>query len=202
VTRTETPTTAAAVATAQSVAALLDELEAPAPSPSGGTAAATAAAMGASLVVLVGRGSQDWPEGAGTAAQARALRERLLALGAADARAYAGVIDALRPVAGVPQERRDFALGQALVTAAEIPRAIAEAAADTAALAAAAATHGKASLRADAAVAAALAEAAARSAALLVEVNLATVAGDARSEQAAALVGYAREAARRATESL
>ncbi len=76
-----------------------------------------------------------------------------------------------------------------------MPLAIAEAAADTAELAAAAAANGKESLRADASVAAALAEAAAHGAALLVEVNLATVAGDERSSRAS-LAG--RAGARRA----
>ncbi len=185
-------------ASSTSLEEFLDLLEAPAPAPSGGTAAATAAAMAASLVVLVGRGSPDWPEGAGVAAQARALRARLLALGTADAEAYSGVLAAMRPAADVPQERRDFALGKALETAAEVPLAIAEAAADAAELAAAAAASGKQSLRADAAVAAALAEAAARGAALLVEVNLATVPGDERSSRATLLVAQAHEARLRA----
>ena len=184
------------------LARFLDELEAPAPSRSGGTAAATTGAMAAALVTMVGRTSPEWSEGPGIAAQARSLRARLLELGDADARAYAAVIVASRGHVDVPAPQRDFALGQALITAAELPLAIAEAAADVAELAALAAGNGKESLRPDAAVAAALAEAAAHAAARLVEVNLATVAGDERSTRAADLVVAAREARTRATEAL
>jgi len=164
-------------------------------------AAAVAAAMAASLVAMVGRGSPDWADGAGVAAQARALRTRLLALGEADAKAYEAVLAAMRQKADLPRERRDYALGKALVTAAELPLAIAEAAADTAELAAQAAAAGKESMRPDASVAAALAEAAAASAALLVEVNLATVPGDERSRAAVTLMEAARAARARAAEA-
>ncbi len=176
----------------------LDGLEAPAPSPSGGTAAAVTAAMAAALVAMTARGTADWPEGPGIASQARALRQRLLELGDEDVRVYAAVLAAMRPTAGDPGPRRDFELGQALVAAAEVPLAIAEAAADVAELAALATSAAKPSLRPDAAAAAALAEAAARSAAHLVEVNLATVEGDARSGRAAALIEAARAARSRA----
>lgn len=184
------------------VAAFLDELEAPAPSRSGGTAAAVAGAAAAALVTMVGRGSPGWPEGAGVAAQARALRERLLELGDADARAYAAVLQAMRAGTETPAAERDFELGQALVVAALLPLAIAEASADVVELAALATAHGKESLRPDAAVAAALAEAAAHSGAHLVEVNLATMPGDDRSDRAAELVEAARAARARALGAL
>ena len=74
-----------------SLEAFLDQLAEPAPAPSSGTAAAAAAAMAAALVVMVGRGSPDWAEGAQVAAQAQALRTRLTGLGEEDARAYAAV---------------------------------------------------------------------------------------------------------------
>jgi formiminotetrahydrofolate cyclodeaminase len=190
------------VSAALSLADFLDELEAPAPSRSGGTAAANVAAMAAALVTMVGRGSPAWEDGAGVAAQARTLRDRLLELGDADARAYAAVLGAMRAEAETRTEQRDFALGQALVVAALIPLAIAEAAADVAELAALATAHGKEALRPDAAVAAALAEAAAHSGAHLVEVNLATMPGDDRSDRAAELVEAARAARARALGSL
>ncbi len=187
---------------ALSLHAFLDELQAPAPSPSGGTAGAIAAAMAAALVTMVGRASTAWADGTGVAAQAQALRERLLALGDADARAYGAVLQAMRPDERATPEQRDFAIGQALVGAALMPLAIAEAAADVAELAALASEHGKESLRPDAVVAATLAEAAAHTGAYLVAVNLATVPGDELSGRVAELVEAAQAARARALEAL
>ena len=175
----------------------LDELEAPAPSACGGTAAAVAAAMAAALVTMVARGSAGWADGAGIASQARALRSRLTALGDDDAAAFARVLATMRDRSGTP-EQRDFALGTALVHAAEVPLRIAEAAADVAELAAAAAAEGSPHLRPDATAAAALAEAATRAAVHLVEINLATVPGDRHSERATLLASAAAEARTRA----
>ena len=83
----------------------------------------------------------------------------------------------MRDGPGTP-EQRDFALGTALLRAAEVPLRIAEAAADVTELAAVAAAEGSPHLRPDATAAAALAEAATRAATHLVEINLATVPGD------------------------
>ena len=177
--------------------AFLDELEAPAPSPCGGTAAAITAAMAAALVAMVGRGSSSWPEGAGVAAQARALRTRLTSLGADDAAAFADVLVTMHDRSGTPAQR-DFALGKALLRAAEVPLKIGEAAADVAELAALAAAEGSPHLRPDAAAAAALAEASVRAATHLVEINLATVPGDRHSESAALLADAAAAARARA----
>jgi len=175
----------------------LDELEAPAPSACGGTAAAVAAAMAAALVTMVARGSTGWADGAGVASQARALRSRLAALGDDDAAAFEHVLVTMRDRSGTP-EQRDFALGAALLRAAEVPLRIAEAAADVAELAAAAAAEGSPQLRPDATAAAALADAATRAAAHLVEINLAIVPGGRHSERAALLVTAAAEARERA----
>lgn len=186
----------AAVASALGTNALdafLDELEAPAPSPCGGTAAAVAAAMAAALVTMVGRGSADWADGAGIAAQAQALRHRLTALGGDDAAVFAQVLATMRDRSGTPAQR-DFVLGEALLRAADVPLQIGEAAADVAELAALAAVEGTPHLRPDAAVAAALAEAAVRAATHLVEINLATVPGDRHSETAAQLSAAAAAA--------
>lgn len=177
--------------------AFLDALEAPAPSPCGGTAAAVSAAMAAALVAMVGRGSGSWPEGAGIAAQATALRARLTALGADDASAFEHVLVTMRERTGTP-EQRDFALGGALVKAAEVPLQIGEAAADVAELAAIAAVEGAPHLRPDAAAAAVMAEAAVRAATHLVEINLAVVPGDCHSESAARLSTAAAAARERA----
>lgn len=174
--------------------AFLDELEAPAPSPCGGTAAAASAAMAAALVAMVARGSSDWHDAAGIAAQAKVLRTRLTALGADDAAVFEKVLATARDRSGT-RAQRDFALGGALLKAAEVPLQIAEASADVAELAALAAAEGKAQLRPDAAAAVALAEAAVRAAAHLVEINLATVTGD-RNAEAAARLSAAAAAAR------
>jgi formiminotetrahydrofolate cyclodeaminase len=176
----------------------LEELESPAPSASAGTAAAVAAAMSASIVVMVGRGSNDWPEGRGVAAQASTLRKRLVELGANDVVVFADVLELLRSAGDLSPEQRDFQLGRKLVSAAEVPLRIAEAAADVSELAATAAAEGKAALRPDAAAAATIAEACARAAAHLVDINLATVPGDARSSEAAALSAAAKAARERA----
>lgn len=181
---------------------LLDELQAPAPSRSGGSAAALAGAMAASLLVMVGRGSPGWPDGAGAAAQALKLRERLLELADADARAYAAVLRAMDRDDEQSQAEHDFALGQALVVAALMPLAIAETSADVAELASLAAHEGKVTLQPDAAVAAALAEAATHAGAHLVEVNLTTLPGDGLTERAAEIVTAARAARARAVNAL
>lgn len=179
----------------------LDELESPAPSACGGTAAATAAAMAAALVVMVARGSADWADGAGIASQARKLRSRLTTLGDADADAYERVLVTMRDRSGAP-EQRDFALGEALVRAAEVPLEIAEVAADVAELAALAAAEGSPQLRPDATAAAILAEAAARAATHLVEINLATVSGDRHTQRAELLAAAAATARARALGSV
>lgn len=147
-----------------SLSTLLDGLEAAAPSPAGGTAAAVVAAMAASLVVMAGRQSPAWPDGAAVAADAERLRDRLLRLGAEDVQAFAAVLAAFRGSdAG--------ASTAALVHASEVPLEIAECAADVATLAGRAAADGKRPLRPDAEAALILAEAAARAAALVVRVN-------------------------------
>jgi formiminotetrahydrofolate cyclodeaminase len=155
------------------------------------------AAMAAALVTMVGRGSGAWEEGQGIAAQARALRARLSKLGDDDAVVFENVLVTMHDREGTP-EQRDFALGAALVRAAEVPLQIAEAAADVAELAALAASDGAPHLRPDAAAAAVLAEASVRAATHLVEINLAVVPGDRHSENAARLSAAATSARERA----
>ena len=179
----------------------LAELEAPVPSPCGGSAAAVAAAMAASLVTMVARENTQWTDGPGIASQARALRERLTMLCADDVAAFGDVLAVIRSRAGTP-EQRDFALGEALLHAAEVPLQIAEAAADVAELAALASTEGSPQLRPDATTAAILAEAAVRGATHLVEINLATIAGDHNSVRAERLAAAAAAARARALRSV
>ena len=153
--------------------------------------------MAAALVTMVGRGSRRLGRRRGSRLQARALRSRLTALGDDDAAAFEQVLVTMRDRSGTP-EQRDFALGTALVRAAEVPLRIGEAAADVAELAALAAAEGSPQLRPDATAAAVLAEAASRAATHLVEINLAIVPGDRHSERAALLVTAAAAARERA----
>jgi formiminotetrahydrofolate cyclodeaminase len=176
---------------------LLEALEAPAPSPCGGSAAALSAAMAASLVTLVARTSPAWDEAAGIAAQSATLRARLVVLADEDVAVFAAALEALE-AARETGGARDRLLGVALSRAADVPLAIATAAADVAELAADAALHGNDATRADAAAAATLAEAAARAAAHLVEVNLTTLPDDARLADAEAACAQARAARERA----
>ena len=148
--------------------------------------------MAASLVVMVGRESPGWPDGAAAAFDAATLRDRLLALGAEDVQAFAGVLTASR-------DALSGALVEALVHASEVPLEIAERAADVAELAACAATEGKRPLRPDAEAAAILAEAATRAAALLVGVNIAALPGDGHEVTAARLIEAAHAAQARAS---
>ena len=82
--------------------------------------------------------------------------------------------------------------------AAEVPLALAEAAADVALLAADATERADGASRADAAAAAALAAGAARAAAKLVAINLSTQPGDERIAAAERAVEAADDAARQA----
>ena len=176
----------------KSVDEFLDELASEAPVPGGGSAAGIAVAMGAALVGMAARVSDDWPEAAGVRVQADKLRRRVAPLAQQDARAYADVLEARRGEAG------DEKLGKALTRAAALPLQIAEAAADVAVLGAVVAEHGSADARADAAAGAVLAEAGARAAAKLVEINLATLEEDewlARAREFAAAASAAAERA-------
>jgi formiminotetrahydrofolate cyclodeaminase len=110
------------------------------------------------------------------------LRARALALAEADLTSYAPVLAATTP------EDRAAALSEA----AEVPLAIAVAAAEVAALAAGVAHGSKAG---DAATGAQIGAAAARSAAYLVELNLASTPQDPRLQQARASAQAAAQAA-------
>jgi formiminotetrahydrofolate cyclodeaminase len=156
------------------------------PAPGGGAAAAVGCALGASLVEMAARfaARDDAVE------RAAALRARGLALAEEDLTAYAPVLAALRLPPDDPA--RPEALRAAASAAADVPLAIAEAAASVAVLASELADSGRPSLRGDALAGADLAAGAARAAARLVEINLAETPGDPR-------LARAREAVLRAT---
>jgi methenyltetrahydrofolate cyclohydrolase len=174
----------------------LDALAATTPVPASGVAAAIVGAVAAELVAMTARATTGWADSAGVAAQARALSSRLRPLAAADAAAFARVLE-LRADANL--DSRD--LGPALERAADVPLQIADACAATAELAALAAERAVGHERADAVAAAALAEGAARAAAALVVANLATVAGDERATKASEHVRVAALARERALEA-
>ncbi len=178
------------------ISELLEALEAAAPSPAGGTAAAIVAAMAASLVVMVGRTSPDWPDGTEVADEAAALRDRLVALGAEDVEAFAAVLSAVRN----RHDADSATLVDTLVHASEVPLAIAQSAADVTDLALRAAHDGKRHLQPDANAAAILAEAATRAAALLVRVNVAALPADTDAATTIRLVEAAQAAQDRAAD--
>ena len=158
--------------------------------PGAGAVAALGAAAAAALVELAARATDpsDWPEAAGAAAQARRLRDRLVPLAREDAEAYQAAI------AQLGEQGDDFALGEALARAADIPLEIAEHAENVAGLAA----EASGDVRADASAAAALALGSAWAAARLVEVNLAMREDDPRLRRARAIAAGATETAREA----
>ena len=134
-----------------------------------GSAAALTGAHAAAIVCKAARATAR----SAAAAQAIALQGRLLRLAQADADVLAAARAALESRDGPePGERRDFALGQALRHASEVPTAIAETCADVAQLAAAEHEHVDPDFTADVAAAAILAAGAARAAASLVAINL------------------------------
>jgi formiminotetrahydrofolate cyclodeaminase len=141
-------------------------------------------------------GSPDWQEARAVAAQARALRERVVPLAQADSEAYAEVLATLELQPRGFTSERDFALGVALDRAAELPLAIAEAAADVTELAAHAAFSCAVKVRGEVLTAAVLSEAAVRAAAGLVEINLATAEGDGRVERGRSAAAAAAAALR------
>jgi formiminotetrahydrofolate cyclodeaminase len=163
------------------VGGLLELFAQPAPTPGVVAAAALVTAAAAALVAKVARLSKPtWGGAAAAAAQADALRDRVMPLAQSGVEAHAAALARLEgDEADADADRRDFELGRALKAAAAVPLRIADVAADVAELAAFVAEHGIPSARADAAGAAILAASSAKAAALLVETNLA-VGGDAR----------------------
>ena len=180
---------------------LCEAFEAPVPSPAGGSAAAAVAAIAASLVVMVGRGSPDWSEGAEAASAAVALRDRLLVLGGEDVEAVAAVLTASRATRQSEPGGGRPGLDKALLRASLVPLEIAERAAAVTALAARAAQEGKRPMRADAAAARVLAAAATQVASSIVSGNLAAVPPGHPHEEIPQLLEAARLAAERANTS-
>jgi methenyltetrahydrofolate cyclohydrolase len=148
------------------------------PAPGGGAAAGASCALGAALTEMAARfaGAHDAVD------RAARLRAEGLRLADADLTAFAPVLAALRLAPEDPD--RPARIRAAQSAAAEVPLAIAEAAAEVAALARRVAAEGKPGLRGDALAGADIAAGAARAAARLVEINLADAPGDPRLARA------------------
>jgi formiminotetrahydrofolate cyclodeaminase len=169
--------------------------------PGSGFVAAVGVAMAAGLVAMSARLSiEHWPEARAVAAQAQRLRERVTPLADMNAEAYSRAVALMRGEGGDEPGpvSRDDQIASALDRAAWVPLKIGEAACDVTTLAASVAERGEPALRADAIVAALIGHASTLAAATLIEVNLATTAGDERLAEARAQVGAAAVALERA----
>jgi methenyltetrahydrofolate cyclohydrolase len=177
----------------------LDLLAARVPAPGGGGAAAVTGALAAGLVAMAARFSEaQLPAAADVARQADRLRARAAGLADQDAAAYGAVLDAYQLPRDTGGSQRRQRIEAALRGAAAVPLEIAEIAAQVAELAAGVMDGGNPNLRGDTQAAAHLAEASARSAAALVDINVALgrLPGDL-SERAASAVATAQAAAAR-----
>lgn len=182
------------------VTEFLDRVSEHTPAPGGGGVAAVTTGLAAALAGMVARFSDAADPGrfSSDVAAADLLRTEVVGLADADAAAYAGYLTALRmPKEPDPQARRQ-AMAAAASAAADVPLAIVTAAAAIAELGARLAAEGAPRLRGDAATCALLAAAAARSAALLVEENLAGTPDDPRLAETGQLLDRAGAAAEQA----
>ncbi len=185
----------------QPVRQFLDEVAARSPAPGGGGASAITAALAAGLVAMAARFSAAQLPGAeDLAARADRLRGRAADLVDEDARVYGAVLEAFALPRDTGTGERERRLRETLEQAAAVPGEMAEIAAQVAGMAATVAGAGNPNLRGDSISAAVLAEAAARSAAALVDINVALGGlGPGPAERAAQAVAAAHTAAQQAT---
>lgn len=163
-----------AISAQQAFESLLVDLAAQTPAPGGGCASAWAGALAAALTEMVAGFAGD-PQ---AAARAEALRTELLAAGERELSSYAPVLDAVRLPKSDPS--RQQRLNSALSEASETPLSIVRASTEVAELAVGIAARSTSAVVGDAIAAAVLAEASSRSAARLVEINLARHGDDRR----------------------
>ncbi len=164
----------------ESVAAYVAAVASGAPTPGGGSVVAVTGALAAALAAMVcnhtiGRPAYIEAEDDLTRARSRAdaIRAHLLDLAAADEAAYGGYVAAtsLPRTTEAEKASRRAAMQDALVAAADVPLAVADACADLLTLLETVATLGNKHLLSDATVAALLADAALRGALTNVRVN-------------------------------
>ena len=175
-----------------SVGELLQRLGSSEPAPGGGAAAALAGALGAALVQMTASLTIGRPRFADVddqaqriARRAAELRQRLARLGEADAEAFDKVSAAYRlPRADAAQKAaRSEAIQSALRLAAEVPLETARICAEVVDVAEEAAPVLNPAVISDVVVGALLAQAALRSAAINVEINLASMTDAAAVER-------------------
>jgi glutamate formiminotransferase/formiminotetrahydrofolate cyclodeaminase len=178
-------------AAAISAPSLTERLAAATPTPGGGSAAAYAGAMAAALVGMVARltlGKRDYTpvqeRMAAVAERADQLRAALESAVEADARAFEGVMQALRLPKATDQEKQARAaqFERATGQAAAVPLAVCRLAAETLELAAEVAEDGNRNAASDAGSAGALAQAALSAAALNVTANAASLKNPASGQ--------------------
>ncbi len=188
-----------------SIAAYLGDLASGEPAPGGGSAVGLAGAMAASLTEMVcnltvGRRAYAAAEGQLEAARDRAsaLRVRLLTLAEDDAAAYGQYMVATKLPKGTDAERltRHAALQDALLVAADVPLAVAEACLEILETLGPVAAEGNRHAVSDATVAAYLAEAAVRGAVLNVRTNAAMMDDATRADGYLARAAEAEAVAR------
>jgi len=166
--------------------------------PIGATALATAATAAAYALAEIARASDR----AAMAAQAEVLRLRVAGTARINALRYPRALAAQETTAALPEDRRDWEIGQAYARAAEPPLELARIAADIAELGASIVGEALAGLRADAAAATVLAAGAARGAVHLVAINLTAAPNDDRVAEARRCAETAERAASQASASV
>ncbi len=164
-----------------SIQELLTRIAAKTPAPGGGAVTAMATSMAAALCAMAARYStEQMLDASDLADRAEDVSRNVAGLAQRDAEAYRRVLAALAMPREPDPEQRRRAVRSALSDAADVPLAIAEAAASVTSMGAELATKGNPNLRGDAITATLLADAAARAAGSLVAINLAREPDDAR----------------------
>jgi len=166
--------------------------------PIGATALAASATAAAHALAEIARASHH----AALAAQAEVLRLRVAGAARMNALRYPRALAAREATASLPEERRDWEIGQAYARAAEPPLELVRIAADIAELGSSIVGEALAGLRADAVAATVLAAGVARGAVHLVAINLTATPNDDRVAEARRCAEAAEQAARRATAAV
>jgi glutamate formiminotransferase/formiminotetrahydrofolate cyclodeaminase len=181
----------------------LDEVSSSTAVPGGGSAAALAGSLGAALAAMVanltvGRSDHD-NELSDMAERAQATKQALAAIVDEDARAFNGVMEAMRlpKTTEFEQRTRHQTLQEAYRRAAEVPLETARLSLATLELALVAAVKGRADAASDAGTAAWLARAAVEGAVLNVAINLQTLENEAFVRSCRTEIERVRSLARR-----
>lgn len=178
-----------AVQGGESLTGFVASVASSAPTPGGGTVAAHVGALGAALAQMVAGLTAGKKKYVAVDAEMRELGltaaglvTKLSSLAAKDAAAY-GAVSAAYKLPSEPEEaghKRQAAINDALIGAAEVPLETARACAEVADLAATCATKGNTNAVSDAGVAALLADAACRGAVYNVRINISSLSDRSR----------------------